>query len=80
MQEITGGSDVDVGRCESILGPGGDGCLVDHLDPPMRRLAYRGLALTNAPPGPNASNGPVHNIMDRPEALCSSTWALVAAV
>ena len=50
MQEITGGSDVDVGRCESILGPGGDGCLVDHLDPPMRRLAYRGLALTNAPP------------------------------
>ena len=68
MQEITGGSDVDVGRCESILGPGGDGCLVDHLDPPMRRLC------------PNASNGPVHNIMDRPEALCSSTWALVAAV
>ena len=26
------------------------GVFVDHLDPPMRRLAYRGLALTNAPP------------------------------
>ena len=38
-----------MGRCESILGPGGEGCLVDHLDPPMRRLAYRGLTLANAP-------------------------------